>query len=51
MRSEPRRPSTISERHGRSRNVSKLGNGMCRKKPMAASGTCSRIMAGSSMRW
>ena len=31
--------------------MSEEGKGMCRKKPMLASGSCSRIIRGTSMSW
>ena len=50
-RSAPSSPSMISDRHGSRENSSSGGNGMCRKKPIVASGRRARTIDGTSCRW
>ena len=44
----PRRPSSSSSRNGQIANASGFGHGMCQNVMIVASGSCSRIIRGSS---
>ena len=47
----PEHPSSSSSRHGQMANASGLGQGMCQKVMIVASGSSSRIIRGSSAKW